>query len=44
MKFSLQKAQKLYDSGYISSCEVGTTKALQQIHKYILAYTILQAK
>ena len=34
-EISLQKARELYDSGYISSCEVGTTKGLQQIHKYI---------
>lgn len=34
-EISLQKARELYDSGYISSCEVGTIKGLQQIHKYI---------
>ena len=34
-EISLQKARELYDSGYIFSCEVGTTKGLQQIHKYI---------
>lgn len=34
-EISLQKARELYDSGYIYSCEVGTTKGLQQIHKYI---------
>ena len=34
-EISLQKARELYDQGYISSCEVGTTKGLQQIHKYI---------
>lgn len=34
-EISLQKARELYDSGYISLCEVGTTKGLQQIHKYI---------
>lgn len=34
-EISLQKARELYDSGYISSCEVETTKGLQQIHKYI---------
>lgn len=32
---SLPKALKLFESGDINSCEVGTTKGLQQIHKYI---------
>ena len=32
---SLQKARKLFDSGDITTCEVGTLKGLQQIHKYI---------
>ena len=32
---SLQKARKLFDSGDIATCEVGTLKGLQQIHKYI---------
>ena len=34
-ELSLQKARKLFDSGDISACEVGTIKGLQQIHKYI---------
>ena len=34
-ELSLPKALKLFESGDINSCEVGTTKGLQQIHKYI---------
>lgn len=34
-KISLQKIRKLYNSEYISLCEVGIGKGLQQIHKYI---------
>lgn len=34
-ELSIEKARKLFDSGDISACEVGTTKGLQQIHKYI---------
>lgn len=34
-ELSLPKALKLFESGDINSCEVDTTKGLQQIHKYI---------
>ena len=34
-ELSIEKARKLFDSGDISACEVGTIKGLQQIHKYI---------
>ncbi|WP_418178875.1 protein adenylyltransferase Fic [Aliarcobacter lanthieri] len=34
-KQSLEKAYKLFDSGYIDKIEVGTLKGLQQIHKYL---------
>lgn len=34
-ELSIEKARKLFDSGDISACKVGTTKGLQQIHKYI---------
>jgi len=34
-KLSLQNAYKLFDSNYIDKIEVGTTKGLQDIHKYI---------
>lgn len=32
---SLQKAEVLFDSGDINHVEVGTTRGLQQIHKYL---------
>lgn len=32
---SLEKAKELFSSGYIDSIEIGTTKGLQQIHKYL---------
>ena len=32
---SLQKAFQLFESGDIERMEIGTTKGLQQIHKYI---------
>lgn len=34
-ELTLPKALKLFELGDINSCEVGTTKGLQQIHKYI---------
>ena len=34
-KQSIEKAFKLFDSGYIDSVEIGTTKGLQQIHLYL---------
>ena len=34
-KKSLEKAKELFSSGVIDSVEVGTTKGLQQIHKYL---------
>lgn len=34
-KKSLEKAYRLFDSGYIDNIEVGTIKGLQQIHKYL---------
>lgn len=34
-KKSLENAKKLFSSGAINSVEVGTTKGLQQIHKYL---------
>lgn len=32
---SLEKARKLFESGDIAKCEVGTVNGLQQIHKYL---------
>lgn len=34
-KLSLQNAYSLFDSNGINSFEIGTTKSLQQIHKYL---------
>ena len=34
-KKSLENAYRLFDTGYINKIEIGTTKGLQQIHKYI---------
>ena len=34
-KRSLEKAKKLFSSGDINHIEIGTTKGLQQIHKYL---------
>lgn len=34
-KKSLEKAKKLFSSGDINHIEIGTTKGLQQIHKYL---------
>ena len=34
---SLQKAFQLFESGDIERMEIGTTKGLQQIHKYIFS-------
>lgn len=34
-KMSLEKAKKLFSSSEINNIEVGTTKGLQQIHKYL---------
>jgi len=34
-KLSLYKAKKLFSSNEINNIEVGTTKGLQQIHKYL---------
>lgn len=33
----IDKAKKLFLSGYIDSIEVGTTKGLQEIHKYLFS-------
>ena len=32
---SLENAKELFSSGAINSVEIGTTKGLQQIHKYL---------
>ena len=34
-KKSLEKAYRLFETGYISQIEIGTTKGLQQIHQYL---------
>lgn len=34
-KISLENAYRLFDSGDINSIEIGSTKGLQQIHKYL---------
>ena len=34
-KESLENAYRLFDSGFINEIEIGTTKGLQQIHKYL---------
>lgn len=34
-KKSLENAKELFSSGYVDDIEVGTTKGLQQIHKYL---------
>lgn len=34
-KKSLENAKELFSSGYVDNIEVGTTKGLQQIHKYL---------
>ena len=34
-KLSLDNAYALFDTKYIANIEVGTTKGLQEIHKYI---------
>ena len=34
-KKSLENAKKLFSSGAIDNVEIGTTKGLQQIHKYL---------
>ncbi|MDY0222473.1 MAG: hypothetical protein RBR67_15175 [Desulfobacterium sp.] len=34
-RLSKQKAYDLYDSGVIHTLEIGTTKGLQDIHRYL---------
>ena len=34
-KKSLENAKKIFSSGAIDNVEIGTTKVLQQIHKYL---------
>ncbi len=34
-KQSLENAYQLYDTGYINQIEIGTTKGLQEIHRYL---------
>ena len=34
-KKSLENAKKLFSNGNINNIEIGTTKGLQQIHKYL---------
>ena len=34
----LKRAKELFSSGYIDSIEVGTTKGLKEIHKFLFSY------
>ncbi len=44
-RLSKENAYRLYDSGDIHRLEVGTTKGLQDIHRYLFkGFMILQAK